>query len=474
MSAHPTPPRRSPPARRLVASAILLAGSLQAQDPPPDPTAPPQDPASAREAAPPSGQDPIPAAVPPESARWIRGRLTTRYWLRASDEEVDQDLFGILSLDVGDEERHAVTGHVMGRVTWDLDGYDRDFASINDVYGDRVDGLLYDAWVDFHRVDGFSLVRLGRQPVQETPVIAWFDGLHATTDTIGEVALQFGAYAGSSVHLYEASKTGDLTAGAYVQARPWTGGRVRFDYMHLEDRALLRSHEDDLYGLGVWQSIGQSLQLEGTYSRIAGEDRDVRGRATWRAIEHDLLLSATYYGLLQTQGSLVLEADPFFNALNELRPFNQWSLLLSKRFFERFQVELAADLRRVRDQSDIGVYNRDYDRWYATGTWGDVLAKGLSLGGTLDLWDSNGGELVRSWGADVQYALPRGSIALGTYYSLFKFDLFTATERDHVRTWFVRWRHDVSSAFTVTADYELEDTDTNLFHWLRLGGTWRF
>ena len=64
--------------------------------------------------------------------------------------------------------------------------------------------------------------------------------------------------------------------------------------------------------------------------------------------------------------------------------------------------------------------------------------------------------------------------SLRTFYSLSKFDLFSNSERDDVRTWFVRLRHKVSRALVLEGDYELEDNDFDEYHRLRLGVTWNF
>lgn len=433
---------------------------------------PPQDPP-----APVAPGEPAPGAATSSAAKattpWLRGQLRSRYYLRWTGQDSDNDLVETLSVDAGHAERDRVTGHLMGRLSWDIDGVDDTFASINDSYGGRLDGLLYDAWVDINRVDGFSRVRLGRQSVYDTPEFAYFDGVHLTSNEFGALALQVGAYGGSSTHLYESSKAGDLTAGAYVAVRPWTNARLRVDYMHLEDETRLRTRDDDLLGAGFWQSVGRDVHFEAQYSRIADQDRDAQGRARWSASDWGLLLQASYYRLLEPQGDLVLEADPFFNALNELFPFEQWSLLAAKDLGTSLRLQAATDLRRVRDKGDIGFYNRDYDHYYATASLFDFGVDGLRLGGTLDLWDSNA-QIVRSWGGDASYDMSATTASVGTYYSLYKFDLFSNSERDHVRTYYVRLRHKTSASLTLEGDYELENDDFDEYHRFRLGVTWRF
>lgn len=453
------------PVRSALIAALVCTGTAGLA--PAGTRATPQDPPS-RDDGKAATERPI--KTPPA---WLRGQLKSRYYLRWTNDDTDHDLVETLVLDAGHDDRDRLTAHLMGRLSWDLDGYDTTFASINDSYGDRVDALLYDAWVDVHRIDGLSLLRVGRQSVYETPEFAYFDGAHVASEEYGGLALQAGGYVGSSTHLYEASKSGDLTAGLYVQSRPWTDGRLRIDWMHLEDETRLLSHDDDLFGAGLWQSIGTHVQLEGRYSRIADRDRDVRVQATGRVPEWGLLVQGSFFTLLRTQGDLVLEADPFFNALNELRPYDQWSLLLAKDLTKQLRMQASGDLRRVRDHSDIGFYNRDYDHWFGTATFAEFGVTGLALSGTIDFWDASA-QTTRSWGCDASYTAGVTTASLGTYYSLYKFDVFSNSERDHVRTWFLRLRHDMNKALTIDGDLEIEDADVNTFNRFRLGVTWRF
>lgn len=103
----------------------------------------------------------------------------------------------------------------------------------------------------------------------------------------------------------------------------------------------------------------------------------------------------------------------------------------------------------------------------------DVGTAGLRRSGTIDFWDSDS-QMVRSWGADATYQFSKSSASIGTYYSLYKFDLFTNSERDHVRTYYMKLRHKFNDSVTLEGDYELEDNDYDQYQRLRLGVTWNF
>ncbi|MBL8726196.1 MAG: hypothetical protein JNK49_19275 [Planctomycetes bacterium] len=459
--------------------AVLAASAPTAQDPPPqDPPAGGQAGANAgpgtSAGGPGAGQGGTQGGGAPRADEaWLRGVLTTRYWARWNDRTSDHDLLSFLSVDFGRAERDAISGHFSGRLAYDLDGYDQTFASINDARGGRLDAWVYDAFADLNQIPGFERIRIGRQWTQDTPVFLWFDGIHATTAPVGSVALQAGGYAGSATHLYESSKSGDLITGGYAQLRPWQGARVRADFVHLEGDARFGSQTNELLGAGYWQSFGQRAEFDGQYTRLDNEDRDARGRLTFRVREWDLLVRGSYYRLLRSQRDLVVELDPYFQALNALFPYDQWSMLVAKDIAQKVRVQASADLRRVDDQDDVGFFNRDYDHYAGTATLLDLGVKGLTLSGSIDLWDASA-QTTKTWGGDLAYEFDKSTVALGSYYSLYKYDVIMNVERTSVRTYYVRVRHKFDAATSVDADYEFEDTSLIRNHRIRLGVTWRF
>ncbi|MEZ5962396.1 MAG: hypothetical protein R3F56_00995 [Planctomycetota bacterium] len=444
----------------------MLRCSVAAQDP--EPADPPEAGAADRAADP---------AIAHKTKPWLRGQIDTRYRGRWASGADDHDLYGTLTLDLGDEDSDRVTGHFMGRLAWDVDGAestDSPFYSLADTWNDDVVGYVYDAYADVHRVGGLSMLRIGRQPIYDTPEFAFFDGVRIESSELGKAKVKVGAYGGLSTHLYEWSHSDDWTLGAFVQLRPWTGGRVRFDWMHLEDQRRLEEHEDDLLGAALWQRIGEHLRLEAQYSRIEDRDRDVRGLLGYTLPEHDLNATITYYQLLRTQRDLVLELDPFYSSLLEYRPFWQLGASVAKGLAEHVRLDVGGDVRRVRDDADIGTFNRDYERYHATLSLDELLAQGLTVSATGDLWRS-GGQDVSSFGFDVtQEIAKKWRASAGTYYALYKYDLFFNRESDHVRTYFARVRYKASDDLLGSFAYEFEDNDLDQFHSLRLDVTWRF
>ena len=92
---------------------------------------------------------------------------------------------------------------------------------------------------------------------------------------------------------------------------------------------------------------------------------------------------------------------------------------------------------------------------------------------TADRWDDEEQD-TSSLGADVSYGEERWTAALGTYYSLYKYQLLELDERDDVRTYYVRATRELSASLDFDFLYEFEDDDLETYHTLRVGLLWRF
>ncbi|MBI4600851.1 MAG: hypothetical protein HY721_02715 [Planctomycetes bacterium] len=498
-------PRRSSrcPARAMVGSATLvtavlcLAGwprGVTSQEARPGPAG--QEPPRATDAAPKAEEAPAAEKAPePEApAREgpagnasgeglfgipIHGFLSARYRARFTGSDGDQDLFQTLSFDIGAPERHRVTAHFLGRLSEDIDG-SRDsgrsfvFDSITDTYKSNVNGRLYHAYLDVHRVPLLETIRLGRQVVQEAPVIAYFDGGRLETAQLFGPRLQLGGYGGLPVHLFESSPAGDALAGAYAQARPWKGGKARLDWMHARDDVTLGVEQDDLFGAALWQDLGELVQLHGAYTFLDDRSRDVVVRGTFQQPDWDLRVQGSYYELLERQRDLALELDPFFSAVFERSPYRQTRWVASKGFGEHYLLEAGFDLRRLKDGNDEGDYNRELERYFLTPSAHDLFAKGLGFSLTGELWDS-GGRLILSAGADASYKLnDRLRASVGSFYSLYRYDYFADRERDHVQTYYVKLGTKLTKNLKSDLEYDFEDDEFEEYHVLRVGLTLSF
>ena len=132
------------------------------------------------------------------------------------------------------------------------------------------------------------------------------------------------------------------------------------------------------------------------------------------------------------------------------------------------------DVRLVSDSGDVGEFNRDWERYYVTTTLNDLPAQHLALSLTADRWDDDDRD-TSSFGADLSYdADERWRGALGTYYSLYKYQLLEFDEREDVRTYYARASYELSARLELELLYEFEDDDLDTYNTLRLGARWQF
>lgn len=423
----------------------------------------PRDP----DAAPPTRpQRPEEVAVP-----WS-GTLSSRYRARNGADGRDQDLVTRLSLDVGRSERDAVSFHLAARAFVNLDGRDGEnpFAGLDHSFGDDVNVRLYQAHVDLHRVPHTELVRVGRQDLDETPTVVAFDGLRVDSRPSGPARAWLSLYGGVPVHQFEASARGDSVYGAAVGCQPWTGARVRLDWMELRDDFLAIDRRDGLLGARWWQTLGD-LQLHGLHTWVDGDPRDLQLGARGEFVA-SLRGSVLYRELLTSQRTQVNELDPFSALLLEYEPYRQLDASLGTDLGDHVAIDVGADVRRLSDRSDERAFNREFERWHVDVALLDLGVRGLSLSVAGSVWQSSG-EAFRALSGELEYRPDRDlRVALGSAYDLFRYDAFDDREREHVRTWYARGTWRAATSLRVDGGYEYERNDLDEFHLFRLGMTW--
>jgi hypothetical protein len=419
------------------------------------------------------------SALPPP--QWVHGSLAVRYRGRTNGDDTDHEISNVLTLDVADPKSPGgVSGHLLARMDVDAEGKDDGevFGDLSDTYDSDVISKVYLAFADIP-VDGQSkespgLLRVGRQQDPSLPEVLRLDGVSYLTPPLGKNEVEVGAYGGIPVHLYESSSEGDSAFGTFVEGNPWQGGRARVDWMHLEDEEVLGEGQDDLLALGLWHDLPEHWRFEGEYTHLEGDPRDLRLRALYDDGKGETIVRAEYFELLETQKAHVTELDPFYEQMLEYFPYRQATLNVSQVLGPRTVVDVGFNLRRVSESDDVGEFNRDWERYYATATWSDLWTDGLALSVTVDRWDDEDRD-TSTLGADLSYeASENWNASIGSYYSLYKYQLLELDEREDVRTYYVRASREVSESFDITCMYELENDDIDTYHTLRVGGLWRF
>ncbi|MCG3133289.1 MAG: hypothetical protein HMLKMBBP_00414 [Planctomycetes bacterium] len=416
----------------------------------------------------------------------VHGSFTTRYRVRRTNGETDQDLYSYLDMRVGDESKDRWSGALFMRAAADLDQAHTDrhggyvFDSLADTSGSRVTAELYDAYATLRPEGGkVRQARFGRQYVYAGETFH-FDGASATTRPLHDATkLEITGYGGIPVHFDESSSGGDWLAGLKLAAEPWKGGRAHVEWTHVQDRlSILGTERNDLASLSLWQSVSKPVTLFGQCTWLEGP-RDATLRATWTDPDRDLLVQAGAYRLFDEKQEFATEFDPYFRTILDLERYDQGVLRVSKGFGESFDVEVGASARDVTREEREGPYNRDTRRVHVTPTWSGFPweRSALSLTGESVSGD---GERVKTWGFDLTHRFDGGTrVSVGSDYSLYAFGplgptLSGAGERTHVRTVYARARFQVSDTVSADVQYSWEKDDVETFHLLSLGVTVRF
>jgi hypothetical protein len=462
----------------LLGSALAGCASLGSEAAPPA-AAPAKAPAAAParpKQAP--AQSPTPSdkpAIAAEQGARIEGFVSSKLVARWTGGDKDVDLNNLVSLDWSDPRHAWIKAHLVARLSADLNGRQPGsvFNGLSDLHDQAVDFKLYDAYVDILPPDELGQLRIGRQLEFQTPQIVHYDGLSFRTHPTGEREFTAGFYGGIPVRLYEGTTDRRSLIGAFAEERPWKNGRARIDWMHLEDETQPDSG-NGILGLGLWQRFEGGWSGEGQYTRLEDQDRDLRLRTQWTSASSGFSAAATYYQLFQTQNELPADIDPYTSILLALFPYRQYGLSVSTELGEKLQLDLGADARRVDDSADVGEFNRDWERYRATLVFRDVLASNLDLSLFDDLWDGDGRDTA-SWGADLSYdTRQEWKFGAGSYYSLYKYDIFQNSERDDVRTWYARATWKLGPKLTLELNYDYEDDNLEQYNALRGGALWRF
>ncbi|MBI2930376.1 MAG: hypothetical protein HYY16_01885 [Planctomycetes bacterium] len=440
-------------------------------------------------------EEPAPAPAPQEEAAkpWLdeflgvptHGFLTVRYRFRAANDDNarDNDLYEYLSADIGQADRHRITGHLFVRATEDLDGETNEsgffaFDNITDSYDSALNARLYTAHLDVRRLGPLEDVRLGRQFLEETPLTFHFDGVLVESEALkGLRELQAGVYGGLPVHLYESSTDGDAIVGTYLKAEPWSGAHARFDYTRVIDEYLFGTERNDLFGLGLTQRCGERFLIGGQYNVLEGEPHDILGRTTFFHPELDLQVQLTAYRLFETQRALAIDVDSFFTAAREYFPFWQTRLLVSKGFGKHFSLQGGVDVRELRRDGDEAPLNREFRRYYLTPTVMDWPWPRFTAGVTFEAWQVPGTDNgdIQTAGFDVGYkASDALKLSAGTSFAVYKFDVLADAERENVRTVYARAVASLSAALKADLLVEFEDADIDEFWTVKVGVTQSF
>jgi hypothetical protein len=411
----------------------------------------------------------------------IDGYFRFRYRGRIDDDdESDHDLYQYLSLDIGDDTRPGWSGAFNGRLVQDVDGRDDGgqfyvWDSIQDTYDSAVTGHIYHAYVNYRPNSCFlEQVRVGRQWLELGEVFL-MDGVTADFHPIPQKQdFTISVTGGVPANLFESSPRGDWYAGGTIEGRPWRGGDLRFDYVHIEDKTGYYGYrKNDLYTISLWQRVSQNVTARASYQHLNDDPRYFTVAFDGFIPRWDALVRGSYRALLETQFAQTLQLDPYFVTELQLEPYWDLDLSAAKNFGNCFALEGGLTIRQLFDEADAGRYNHSFERYFATASTFDWPARNVSLVLTGEWWNS--ADDTQAIAFDIEWEPSRcWRFLLGTDYALWRYDLYTDSERQDSRSVYLRARWTPNDRWGFDTRIRYEDDDFGEYLILNVGFQYNF
>ncbi len=380
----------------------------------------------------------------------LSGEVSTRYRTQWNADDTDHNFLQYLNFDLKNLLTPKLSLHGFLRAGEDLDDSDPIFDWTNYDVQDRI----YDLYLEGEGVIPYSSFRAGRQYYDGLEGVQ-FDGLRFFRDE-GRW-LKWGAIGGRYVSFYDRDLQRDsMVAGAHATASFLRGASFSTEYLRLMG---FPTGDDDYLGFAFQQRLERLSSLT-RYSVLNGESRDVSTRVFW-VVGSGWEVSAKYFRLLHSIEELSNEFDPYYPLFGAYMGFHQYDVDVTKHVGDRFSVSGGYAARRLVGEEVESVANREFDRYYASFSARDVPTRDFGVFATIERWLASDGEENYSAGGEVSYRLKRKlDVAVGTYYSKYKYDIDTITEKTDVRSVYARVKYHFNPKAYLSVKAEREDDDS--------------
>ncbi len=409
-----------------------------------------------------------------EAPSWdFHGRLDASWRYRNQDRRNQADNEGLFSANldgVAKDSDGAETFrfHFDGFATADYNGLERpgdSFYGLADTRNNNFRSFVYGAWAETPALaDGMKL-RVGRQEVHREDAL-YFDGVRA--DFSNGSPWSGVVYAGAPVRFYESNRSGDFLGGVGLRWRARRGLSFGADEIYLKDRnpvadRSLKEVKNNLTILsGRWYRDEHTL-VRGSSSWIDGHSRRAELSVLWNFPE------TGWWSRIQLRrqndyGEVVAtDLSPFAATLGDVAPYWSGSAEIRRRIATGTDLGIGYQGRWLESSQDAGLYNREYDRWFATLSQDDLFLTHLRAGIRGDIWNADHAHSVAG-GAFAAYEPAKGQrFEVGTDFLKYRFDIFTGREYLDDRQVYARLRipvmEDTSFRFRVARDRSQFGTD---------------
>lgn len=410
------------------------------------------------------------------------GDVTLRFKGRYTDSDSDSDLYQHLRLRYRREDATGLSGSVHLRVSEDLDGLDDSaqffvFDSIDDTYDSAVVARLYHAYVNYRTAGGaLEQVRAGRQYITAGDVFQ-VDGAHATFAPSGRASLlRAYLFGGVPTHLFDTSLEGDWIFGAGVSFTPWRGASLEISDVYLEDQNnLYGGNTANLLAVEGSQRLSCWGTLRGAYQHLDAEPRRASVSLDAYLARYDATLRAALFTQILNEREQVYDIDPYFAILIDQAPYWDARLSAGKGLTRCLHLEGGLHTRKLYDQADQGVFNREFVTVYGTLSSKGWPWNSLGLALTGEWWSAEAQEDVFALGFEADWRSGRRwRFTAGTDYSLYRTDFYAAAERYHNYGWYLRTRWQPRACWELDGSVRVDDDDFDTYLTVTLAARYEF
>jgi len=270
-----------------------------------------------------------------------------------------------------------------------------------------IDGMLGDQ----------SVVRIGRQRIQEGVAYNRVDGLYAKK-RIGQVESY--AFIGARASIYR-DTSDDLVLGGGVAYIPAPHTRIALDGYYAEEsrygvarnrhsfflrrysRPVAPEINDSRVTLSVWHNFGINTRAFARLGMLGGNVDELTLSLNGYVPRIDLLYNIDYRQLFDSTGDTTADLSPFYRVLGQYREHKTLLVGLHRPITQSVTLSLEGEIRDT-ENDDFYSGNRDYTRAGAILYVEDAF-QGFDVTTSLEHWDVSGGqgtwtvtgEISRSW-----------------------------------------------------------------------------
>jgi hypothetical protein len=340
---------------------------------------------------------------------------------------------------------------------------------VDDTYDSAVLARLYHLYANWRDDDGgVEQVRVGRQDVTVPGELFHVDGAHASFRPAPSSTARIYAFGGVPTHLYDTSHGGDAIAGVGASFVPWRGAST--DVYVVDENAYYGTPEANLYSF----EASQCLRSPGSV-RVGYQQLDEDPRRAWGSFDvYSTRMDATLRGSLRTQilseKAQAYDVDPYFAILSDLEPYWEASLGVE-------------GIRAGRSRRGAGPTPLRRGHRAPSTTTSRTLTSSLGAGWPSrpwsrrdeEWWRSEDGEEIGAMGFEAEWKPSvRWRVVAGVDYSLYRTDLYTASERYDSYGGYVRVRHRPTPRWEWAASLRIDTDDYDTYETVDLAVRWEF